>query len=67
MAVVLAEGDPFPSPDVGGDLGEDGRRLCLQGRAKLRGDLAGKGEDRYEELSPCRLPVLAIRSDPAAG
>src|SRR5271156_1573258 len=68
MAVVLAEGDPLPLPDVSGDRGEDGRCRSLQGRAKLRGDLAGKDSDRHEELSPSRLPVLAIGGDaPARG
>ena len=42
--------------------------VAFQGLAETwRGDLAGKGIDRHEELSPSRLPVLAIRSDPTAG
>ena len=45
----------------------NGRRRPSRPAAKLRGDLAGKGIDRHEELSPSRLPVLAIRSDPTAG
>jgi hypothetical protein len=67
MAVVLAERDPLPLPDLRRECGENGRRCGLQGRAKLRGDLAGKDADRHEELSPSRLPMLAIGSDPTAG
>ena len=35
VAVVLAEGDPLPPPDVSRDGRENGRRRGLQGRAKL--------------------------------
>ena len=54
-------------PDACRDFREDGRCLGLQGRAKLRGDLAGEDGDRDEEFSSSRLPVLAIGSDPTAG
>jgi hypothetical protein len=42
-------------------------RCCgLQGRAKLRGDLAGKKVNRHEKLSASWIPVLAIGRDPTA-
>ena len=65
LAVVLAEGDPLPAP--GRAMSETAAPRFPRPRQELRGDLAGKEVDRYEELSPSRFPVLAIGRDPTAG
>ena len=46
---MLAEGDPLPLPDLRRDFRENGRCRSLQGRAKQRGDLAGKDGHWHEE------------------
>ena len=67
MAVVLAEGDPFLPPDVGGDLGEDGRCKAPPGpRAETARRSCGKRTETGTRYSPTRLalPVLAIGRGP---
>ena len=67
VAVVLPEETRFPPQTVSGMAAKTAEQAAFKAAQELRGDLAGKGIDRHEELSPSRLPVLAIRSDPTAG